>query len=145
MRPQFDQPSSLFVLDSCVLIRLDEQRLKPIINKSLIPTIVKFELGTKPGRENVLLFLCKFPNLKQLTMDGRVVPFANQESIDYVVESRNRVRSVGNDEAILDACRMCKRKCIILVTDDVNLRLKAKCFEVSACSSNELLAHFANK
>ena len=139
-RQPYFQENILFVVDSCVLIKTKGHRLDPFLHRMLIPTMVKFELGTKPGRSHILSFLHSVPTLHQLTMDGRIVPFSAQESIDYVTESKERIRSQGNDEAILDACRMC-RQTTILVTDDVNMRLKARCFGVAVCSSTELLVH----
>ena len=138
-QPYF-QDNILFVLDSCVLIKTKGHRLNPLLHRVLIPTMVKFELGTKPGRARLLSFLYSIPALHQLTMDGRIIPFSAQESIQYVVESKERIRSQGNDEAILDACRMC-RQMTVLVTDDINMRLKARCFGVAVCSSTELLVH----
>src|SRR5690348_6970111 len=127
------QPSTFFVIDSCVLINVSEKKLQPIINRILIPTMVKFELGTRPGRSHILSFLHSCKDLRQLTMNGRIVPFANSERIVSVTESRKRIESEGNDEAILDACRLCDHD-VVLVTDDVNMRLKARSFGVIACS-----------
>lgn len=134
----------LLVFDTSVLLsRGILPRIEGTIARTLIPTLVKFELNFRSERSHVIDYLSRFPELKQLTMDGRVVLFSAEEPIDFVREKNiTRARSCGNDEAILDACRMLQLTClreVVLITDDVNMRLKGRGFGVRVCSSNEFL------
>ena len=137
----------LYALDSCVLMSHDVDRLVCDEHRQvIIPTMVLFELQLKDDRIHIYKKLSRYTGLKQLTMDGRVVPVQAKESEMFVQDlSTKRMKSWGNDEAILDACRMGMQRHkgvkIVLVTDDVLMRLKAYSFSVTALSSVDYLAN----
>jgi len=65
------------------------------------------------------------------------------QTTSEIVETRGESRSTNNDERIVKACifyRAALSNPVFLVTDDVNLRLKAQAFEVPHKSLDEFMA-----
>ena len=64
------------------------------------------------------------------------------QTTSEIVETRGESHSANNDERIIKAClyyRAALSNPVVLVTDDVNLRLKARAFEVSHKSLDEFM------
>jgi predicted ribonuclease YlaK len=137
----------LLVLDTCVIIKLDTKYFKNVASVIAIPTMSKYELLWRE-RTALVNELSLITGLSQLTPDGRLVPFHHFESSAYLPSDRKKVPLLGHDEAILNACmNLLKRGpsdlSILLITDDVNMRLKGRCFGVEARSSRHFLKMIA--
>ena len=109
-----------------------------------IPLAVVRELdGLKTNKDtNVARDARRAINLILNFVEGFNTNFQLQTTSE-IVETRGESHSTNNDERIVKAClyyRAALSNPVVLVTDDVNLRLKARAFEVSQKSLEEFMA-----
>lgn len=134
----------IVVIDTCVLIKWDVKLFKKIAEYMVVPTICKSELARGKYKDIIDKLLSEVPSLRQLTPDGRLEPFGKKESSNYYSDPGDRITLKGHDEGILNSCMLYLKSKqgkvhMRLVTDDVNMRLKARCFDVDPSSSRPLL------
>ena len=142
------------VIDSSVLLSGRRRHIEWLAARLLIPIIVCLEvyrnLDSKREARAAWQFITETTGLAILNIDGSIIESGNLEKKftgDALFFRDRHGRFLTNDEAILVSCRAYRQvhaQPVMLVTDDVNMRLKGRAYEVPVASFAELLA-FASK